>query len=127
VFEQEGDQMEDVRQPAPPPPAQPGGAPPPVQQQGAPGLAVAGFVVSLIGLLGAFVFGAGFIPAVVGLVLSIVGRRQAVDRGAPTGLATAGIVLGIVGAVIAILWFILFVVASDNTDLNNITFTTTTR
>lgn len=111
--------------PPQPPPPQPGyGAP---QQQGNPGIAVAGFVCALVGLLVSWV-GWTIVLCVVGLVLSIMGRRQAVERGAPTGLATAGIVLGIIGTVIAIIIivFVIILVSEGDDVLDDLTITTST-
>ena len=100
--------------PQPPPPQQPGyGAP---QQQGNPGIAVAGFVVGLIGLLISWLFIIGLVVCAVGLVLSIMGRKAAVERGAPTGLATAGLVCSIVGLVIAVIISIVVGVLLDDAD-----------
>ena len=100
--------------PQPPPPAQPPPAAP--QQQGNPGMAVAGFVVGLIGLLTFwFTFG-GLVISIVGLVLSIVGRRQAIERGAPTGLATAGLVCSIVGIVAGLIFTILIIAILEDAD-----------
>ena len=111
--------------PQPPPPPQPGyGAP---QQQGTPGIATAGFVCALIGLLVSWV-GWTIVLCVIGLVLSIMGRRQAIERGAPTGLATAGIVMGIIGTVIAliIIVFVIILVSEGEDALDDLTFTTST-
>jgi hypothetical protein len=111
--------------PPQPPPPQPGyGAP---QQQGNPGIAVAGFVCALVGLLVSWV-GWTIVLCVIGLVLSIMGRRQAVERGAPTGLATAGIVLGIIGTVIAIIIivFVIILVSEGDDVLDDLTITTST-
>ena len=111
--------------PPQPPPPQPGyGAP---QQQGNPGIAVAGFVCALIGLLVSWV-GWTIVLCVIGLVLSIMGRRQAIERGAPTGLATAGIVMGIIGTVIAviIIVFVIILVSEGEDVLDDLTITTST-
>lgn len=111
--------------PQPPPPPQPGyGAP---QQQGTPGIATAGFVVALIGLLISWI-GWSIVLCVIGLVLSIMGRRQAIERGAPTGLATAGIVMGIIGTIIAliIIVFVIILVSEGEDALDDLTFTTST-
>jgi uncharacterized membrane protein len=112
--------------PQQPPPPQPGPGLP--QQQGNPGIAVAGFVVGLIGLLASWVFVAGLIICIVGLVLSIIGRRQANERGAPTGLATAGLVCSIVGLVIAVIITVLVGILLEESDeaFEDLTFTTTT-
>ncbi|GEM_PF-1829242 len=73
----------------------PGSAP----AQGAPGIGVAGFVLSLLGF------------AVIGFVLSWVGLAQARREGRPTGLCVAGIVIGAVWTIllVAFVAFILVV------------------
>jgi hypothetical protein len=111
--------------PPQPPPPQPGyGAP---QQQGNPGIAVAGFVCSLVGLLVSWL-GWSIVLCVIGLVLSIMGRRQAIERGAPTGLATAGIVMGIIGTVIAVIIIVFVIILVNESDdvLDDLTITTST-
>jgi hypothetical protein len=123
--------MEDVRQPAPPPPPQPpqpGGYQQP-PQQGAPGMAIAGFVVSLIGLLISWIAVAGLVVSLVGLILAIFGRRQARERGAPSGLATAGLVIGIIAVISSVAWTVVEIAVVNDTsnNLNDITFTTTTQ
>jgi hypothetical protein len=105
------------RQPAPPPPA----VVVPAQQPGAPGLAVAGFVVGLCGLvftLSVFCWFIGLPAAVVGTVLSAVGLRQANDRGAPRGLAIAGLTCGIIalGLGIAVVLLVIFANLSTGID-----------
>lgn len=91
-------------------------------------MAVAGFVVGLIGLLTSWIFVLGLVVSVVGIVLSIFGRRQAVERGASTGLATAGLICAIIGTVIALIITVLVGVFLNEADdaLDDITFTTTT-
>lgn len=61
------------------------------------GLQIAGFVVSLVGLVLFDVFG---LVGLVGLILSAVGRSQARQVGGKTGLGTAGVVLGIISMVL---------------------------
>jgi membrane-bound ClpP family serine protease len=61
------------------------GAPPTATRN--PGIGIAGFVCSLVGL---FIPGLGLI----GLILSIVGYRQAKRYGMAKGLSITGIVLG---------------------------------
>ncbi|MGI8461896.1 MAG: hypothetical protein ACR2OC_09730 [Solirubrobacterales bacterium] len=91
-------------------------------------MAVAGFVVGLIGLLSSWVFIFGLVVCIVGLILSFVGRKQAIERGAPTGLATAGLVCSIVGLVIALIITVLVGIFINETDdaLDDLTFTTST-
>jgi hypothetical protein len=98
---------------APPPPPQGYGAP---QQQGHPGMAIAGFVVGLLGLILFWVPYLGALLAIVGLVLSILGLRQANERNAPKGFAIAGLVCSILGALIGIIWTIAFTILADETD-----------
>jgi hypothetical protein len=101
----------------PPPPPAPGGVPP---KQGAPGMAVAGFVCSLIGMILAIIgicFFIGGPLAIIGLILAIVGRNHARSTGAPEGLATAGIVMGVIGIIAAIAWTIV-AVTSDSSDVD---------
>lgn len=58
---------------------------------GAPGLGIAGFVLSLLGI------------SLLGLILSWIGLAQARREGRPTGMCTAGIIISIV-------WMLLTVV-----------------
>lgn len=106
--------MTDVQQPPPQPPWQPGSPPP--QQPWAPGppphqpqparkangLAIAGFVLALIGFIGSTT-GNGIVAAVllcvVGLGLSIAGVVVASNRRSGRGLAIAGIVVACVGLI----------------------------
>ncbi len=91
-------------------------------------MAVAGFVVGLVGLLLFWIPYLGAVIALVGLVLAIVGFRQANERQAPKGLAIAGLVCAIIGVLLGLLWSIAFTDAVDEIDeeLDSITFTTTT-
>ena len=58
---------------------------------GAPGIGIAGFVLSLLGF------------SVPGLVLSWVGYAKATRESRPSGLCLAGIILGLIGTVIVVL------------------------
>ena len=61
------------------------------------GLTIAGFVLSIIGILTAFIFWYASLPAsIVGLVLSIVGGKKLKAAGSSRGLAIAGMVISIV-------------------------------
>jgi thiol:disulfide interchange protein len=98
----------------PPPPPQQAGYPQP-QQQGTPGMATAGMVCSLIGMIFS-IFPClliGIPLGVIGLILSIIGRRHSVERGSGTGLATAGIVMGVLAVVAAAIWIIVSLTADD--------------
>lgn len=93
----------------------------PPEQTGAPpyaakgnGMAVAGFVTGLLGLILSLIpilFYAGIVLALVGIVLGAIGRSRAKEPGVPhRGLATAGLVLGIVGVIVFLTWIALIVV-----------------
>ncbi|MBQ7358159.1 MAG: hypothetical protein IJW65_05415 [Clostridia bacterium] len=73
------------------------------------GQAIAGFVVSIVGLVLGFMSGAfsllGLPAAIVGLVLSVVGRKKLVAAEQPAGIGTAGLVVGIVAVVISAITF----------------------
>lgn len=76
------------------------------------GLAVAGFVVSLVSL-----FFCG-ISSIVGLILSIIGMTQiknSIKAGVPqrgNGLAIAGLVIGIIGTVFILIYIIMIATAA---------------
>jgi hypothetical protein len=102
----------------PPPPAV---AVPAERPPGAPGLAVAGFIVALCGLvltLTVFCWFIGLPAAIVGTVLSAVGLRQANDRGAPRGLAVAGLTCGIVALALGIAVVLLVIFANLTTGID---------
>jgi hypothetical protein len=126
--------------PPPPPPGGPsyppqqpqqpyGGAPPgyaPYGQPPAPagmsGMAVAGFVCSLVALIPCFWFWFLQIPGYVGTVLSFVGLKQTANgakRG--RGLAVAGLIIGIITVLIA-LGFTAFVYTSDDCIVDGLSF-----
>ena len=75
---------------------------PPISSLGAPGVGVAGFVLSLLGF------------SILGIILSWVGLSQAKREGRPTGLCVAGIVIGFVWLAISIILVIVTVVAVDS-------------
>lgn len=62
-----------------------------------PGMAIAGFICSLLGLVLPFL---GFL----GLILSAISLGNANETGAPKGLAIAGVVLGIIAVVSGLLF-----------------------
>ena len=88
----------------------PGGSgPAPVK--GSNGIATAGFVLSLLGLLGSWIpvlNVLGILLAVVGSALAAVGLAKA-KVGAGMGLALAGIVLGVFAVILALLVNVVFV------------------
>lgn len=69
---------------------------------GAPGIGIAGFICSLLGILLGVLL--------IGLVLSWVGHRQAVRGGRPTSLCMAGVIIGVVGMLLGGAWAIMMVV-----------------
>jgi hypothetical protein len=89
----------------------------PPYRQPTNGVAVAGFVVAIVGLVISFVPFLGIVSWVicpVGLVLSIVGMTVATKRaGAGRGMAIAGIILSAIGLVICFLWAITFAAATN--------------
>lgn len=77
------------------------------------GVATAGLVCGIIGVLFAwmpFLVVAGFVLAVLALVFGIQGRRRANDTGTAGGRATAAIVLGAVGLALSVIGTILSIV-----------------
>ena len=103
--------------PEPGPPEQTGAVPYAAKGNG---MAVAGFVTGLLGLVLSIIpilFYAGIVLDVAGIVLGAIGRSRAKEPGVPhRGLATAGIVLGIVGVIVFITWIALIVVAASDVD-----------
>lgn len=92
------------------------GQQPPAPTRGSNGLATAGFVLGLLGLLGSwipFLNILGIILGVLGIILGGVGLAQSKKAGAGKGLAIAGIVLGALAVIFAILVNALFVSAVD--------------
>ena len=73
------------------------------------GLAIAGFVLSIVGI----VFGilSGWLSlvalpiAIIGLVLAVNGRKKLIQAQQPAGLGTAGLVLGIIAVVFSAIAF----------------------
>ena len=67
------------------------------------GKAVAGLVLSIVGLvlsfLGTFFSIAALPVSIVGLVLAVSGKKALAAAGQPAGIGTAGMVLGIIAVV----------------------------
>jgi hypothetical protein len=89
----------------------------PVPPKGSNGLATAGFVLSLLGLLSSWIPVlniVGVILGVIGVVLAGVGLAKSKKVNAGKGLAIAGIVLGVLAVLFAMLVNALFVSAVDD-------------
>ena len=92
-----------------------GSAPPPVK--GSNGIATAGFILALLGVLGSWIpvlNVLGILLGVVGVVLAAVGLAKSKKVDAGRGLALAGIVLGALAVVFAVLVNVVFVGAVDD-------------
>lgn len=92
------------------------GQQPPTPAKGSNGLATAGFVLGLLGLLGSWIPVLnilGILLGVLGVVLAGVGLAKSKKANAGKGLAIAGIVLGAVAVIFAILVNAVFVGAVD--------------
>lgn len=90
------------QQPATPPPGTPYAPPPP----GTNGLAIAGFILALLGLLGSwlpFLNLVAILCALVGGVLSVIGLVKAKTIGSGKGLAISGLIVAVVGVVAAVI------------------------
>jgi len=90
--------------------------------KGSNGLAVAGFVLALLGALASFIpivnLGGDFL-ALLGLIFGIIGLVQSGKRGAGRGLAIAAIILAVAAFVISIV-VNMTTVAAVNTAVKNI-------
>ena len=85
------------------------------------GIATAGFVCGLIGLIICLIpFGIFFggLLAILGIIFGFLGRSRSREANIPgSGMATAGIVLSIVGLAIGVLW--LFAIGAFVKDVND--------
>lgn len=107
--------MSNTEIPQPPPTPQPG-LPTPAPATGSNGLATAGFVLGLLGLLGSWIpllNILGIILGVLGVILAGIGLAKSKKAGAGKGLAIAGLILGALAVVIAIIVNVAFVDAVD--------------
>ena len=73
------------------------------------GKAIAGLVLSIVGLvlsfLGTFFSIAALPVSIVGLVLAVSGKKALAASGQPAGIGTAGMVLGIIAVVFSAIFF----------------------
>ena len=75
------------------------------------GLAVAGMVLGIIGLVTLCLYGLGAIPALIGLILSIKGKNRAKETGVGGGMAIAGLVTSIIALVFGVILIVVFAAA----------------
>lgn len=108
--------------PAPPPapPAQPPAAatpaPPPAapvaaagaSTPGQPGLAIASFVCSIVGILLVWCCGFGGLLSIAAIVTGLLAKGEVEKRGAPSWMWITGVALGALGLVILLIWAIAF-------------------
>lgn len=88
------------------------GPPSPARVKGGNGLATAGFVLGLIGLLASWIPVlniVGLILGLLGAVLAAVGLAKSKSSGTRKGLATSGLILGGLAVIIAIVINVVFV------------------
>ncbi|MFM9022967.1 MAG: DUF4190 domain-containing protein, partial [Solirubrobacterales bacterium] len=90
--------------PAPPPaaPVAAAGAPTP----GQPGLAIASFVCSIVGILLVWCCGFGGLLSIVAIVTGLLAKGEVEKRGAPSWMWITGVALGALGLVILLIWAI---------------------
>ena len=73
------------------------------------GKAIAGLVLSIVGLvlsfLGTFFSIAALPVSIVGLVLAVSGKKALAAAGQPAGIGTAGMVIGIIAVVFSAIFF----------------------
>lgn len=110
----------------PPPPEQPSGVPPYVQpgmQHGYPGgpqpsngLAIAGLVLGIVGVVLCWIPFLGVLLGVLAIVFGALGKKKANQGAQGSGQAVAGLVLGIIATALAVLITILVVVEADKND-----------
>ena len=90
---------------APTPPAAPAaaaGAPTP----GQPGLAIASFVCSIVGILLVWCCGFGGLLSIAAIVTGLLAKGEVEKRGAPSWMWITGVALGALGLVILLIWAI---------------------
>ncbi|MFM9164988.1 MAG: DUF4190 domain-containing protein, partial [Solirubrobacterales bacterium] len=90
--------------PAPPPaaPVAAAGAPTP----GQPGLAIASFVCSIVGILLVWCCGFGGLLSIAAIVTGLLAKGEVEKRGAPSWMWITGVALGALGLVILLIWAI---------------------
>lgn len=103
-----------IVQPAPDPQI---GQPTPVTATGRNGLATAGFVLGLLGLLGSWIPLLNILAILLGIlgaILAAIGLGKSKKAGSGRGLALAGLILGVLAVIIAIVINVAFVNSVDD-------------
>jgi len=90
------------------------GAPYPYPPPPGNGLAVAGMVCGIVGLVFCWVPVFGWIVAVVGIVLGAIGWSKANKGARNKGMAVAGVTCGVAGIVIGVLLFLMVLRSVDH-------------
>ncbi len=70
------------------------------------GMAIAGLVLGIVGVVFSFAFYIGLPCSILALIFGAKGRSSARKFGIPTGKGTAGVVLGIIGLILSIIFLI---------------------
>ncbi|HUJ62044.1 MAG TPA: DUF4190 domain-containing protein [Kofleriaceae bacterium] len=81
--------------------------PQPYQQPQGNGMAVAGMVLGIIGIVTCWIPFFGWLLALLGLIFGFVGMSKAKRTGVGNGMAVTGIVLGALGLIIGVTLFVL--------------------
>jgi hypothetical protein len=85
------------------------------------GLAIAGFILGLVGTLFSWCYGFGLLPGIPGLILSIVSINQInKSRQNGKGFAVAGVVLSVLAIIASILFIIFFIYIFTNPTYRNL-------
>lgn len=74
------------------------------------GLAIASFVVALVGLVMLCIYGLGVVACIIAIPLAVTARQRIKDsQGSLTGegFATAGLIIGVIGTALGALWLVL--------------------
>ena len=79
----------------------------PIQPKQGNGLAIAGMVLGIVGLVGLCIWYIGLPCAIVGLILSILARKKSKVTGTGGGMAMAGIICSVIALGLAVLGIIL--------------------